>query len=360
MSSKSSLNYQYPPQPPKFPYKPTMTNAKRIYFPQVKQAEWQSFEVPNPPDPFTVVAETRCSLISVGTEMAIYSGTHIGYSMSPPPFQLMPHRPGYALVGQITAVGAKVQDYQPGQRVMMATGHGTVGVVDVRETALVALPDAVSDQAAGFIRMAEIALTAARVSPPDLGDAVVVYGLGLVGQFAAQLFQLSGGHPVIGIDRIPTRLKIAEVNGLTVLNADEVDVPAEVNRLTNGRGPDIVVEATGAPPVVKLSLELVAEAGRVVLLGSTRGTIEIDPYSHIHRKGVRVIGAHERVQGFDFAPQRWSQSRNLQLLADLFATGKLKADGLISHTITPNEALSIYDALAERPQDHLGVIIDWS
>ena len=336
-----------------------MTDAQRIYFPQIKDAAWESFDSPETPAPYTVVAKTQVSLISVGTELAIYSGTHRGYSLPNPPFPLMPHRPGYALVGQVTAVGSEVQDFQPGQRVMMEVGHGTVGVVDVREGALVALPVGVDDAEASFIRMAEVALTAVRLAPPQLGDAVVVYGLGLVGQFVAQLFQLNGGYPVIGIDRIPARLKVAQANGLLTLNPDEVDIPTEVDKLSQGRGPDIVVEATGSPVVVSLSLDLVGEGGLVVLLGSSRGPIEIDPYSHIHRKGVRIIGAHERVQGFDPAPQRWSQRRNLQLLAELFATGKLKSEGLISHTITPTQALSIYDALAERPQDYLGVLIDW-
>ncbi|MDX1522534.1 MAG: alcohol dehydrogenase catalytic domain-containing protein, partial [Anaerolineae bacterium] len=119
-----------------------MTQAQRLYFPQIKQVGWEPFDVPHPPAPHAVVAETLCSLISVGTELAIYSGTHIGYSMPHPPFRLMPHHPGYALVGRVTAVGQAVTEFQPGQRVMMAVSHGTVGVADVRKTGIVALPEA--------------------------------------------------------------------------------------------------------------------------------------------------------------------------------------------------------------------------
>lgn len=338
----------------------SMMNAQRLYFPQIKQVRWETVDVSLPPAPHTVVAETLCSLISVGTELAIYTGSHIGYSLPNPPFPLMPHHPGYALVGRVVAVGEAVEAFQPGQRVMMEVGHGSLGVVDVRRGAMVALPESLTNAEGTLIRLAEVALTAARVSPPQLGDAVVIYGLGLVGQFAAQLFQLNGGHPVIGIDRIPSRLEVARANGIIALNAAEVDIPTEIAKLTAGRGPEVVVEATGSPAVVSLSLELVARGGRVVLLGSSRGRVEIDPYSHIHRKGVRIMGAHETVQALDHSPQRWSQHRNLQLLTDLFATGKLNSNGLINHTITPAEALSIYDTLAEHPQDYLGVLIDWS
>lgn len=78
--------------------------AKRVRFPAVFQAEWQPLEIPKPA-PHTVVAHTRHSLISAGTELAIYAGSHIGYSLPNPPFPLMPHYLGYALVGEIVACG---------------------------------------------------------------------------------------------------------------------------------------------------------------------------------------------------------------------------------------------------------------
>jgi 2-desacetyl-2-hydroxyethyl bacteriochlorophyllide A dehydrogenase len=300
-------------------------------------------------------------LISVGTELALYTGTHIGFTLPEPPFPMMPQRPGYAMVGRVTAVGDEVEDVRPGQRVLMEAPHGTAAAVDVRQTTTLPLPDELGDAEATLIRMAGIALTAARVAPLQLGDTVAVYGMGLVGQLAAQLLRLNGGHPVIGIDRLPERLAIAKESGILILNADEVDVPAEVARLTDRRrGPDVVVEATGSPTVVPLALNLVAKGGRVVLLGSTRGRAEIDVYSHIHRKGVRVIGAHESAQNLDLAPGvRWSKRRNLNLLADLFARGKLRSQGLISQTIRPADLPTMYDALAEKPQDYLGVLVDW-
>ncbi|MEW5956186.1 MAG: zinc-binding dehydrogenase [Chloroflexota bacterium] len=333
--------------------------VKRLLFPQVRQAQWETFEIPAVPEPYQVVATALCSLISAGTELAIYSGSHIGFTLPNPPFPMLPNNPGYALVGRVTAAGGEVKDIQPGQRVMMTAPHGTAGLVDVRSGAVVPLPAALSDAEGALIRMAEVALAAVRLAPLQLGDAVVVYGLGLVGQLAAQLFRLNGGHPVIGIDQIPARLAAAQANGIVALNAREVDAPAEVARLTGQRGPEVVIEATGSPAVVPLCLELVGRGGRVVLLGSTRGRVEIDAYSHIHRKGVRVIGAHESAQTLDSAPQRWSRARNLQLLAELFAAGKLSGQGLISHTITPAEALSIYETLAQNPQAYLGILIDW-
>lgn len=332
--------------------------ARRLLFPQVGRVTWEDFDLPPHPGPHSVVAKALCSLISVGTELALYTGAHIGFTLPDPPFPMMPQRPGYALVGRVIAVGREVKEIRPGQRVLMEAPHGTAGIV--RRGTVVPLPDDLSDAEGALLRMADIALTAVRVAPLQLGETVAVYGMGLVGQLAAQLFRLNGARPVIGIDRIASRLKVAQASGIVALNADEVDVQAEVAKLTDGRGPDVVVEVTGNPAVVPLSLDLVGKGGRVVLLGSTRGRIELDVYSHIHRKGVQVIGAHESVQNLDLVPSvRWAKARNLQLLAKLFAAGELRSEGLITHSISPSDALSIYDALAERPQDYLGVLIDW-
>jgi 2-desacetyl-2-hydroxyethyl bacteriochlorophyllide A dehydrogenase len=332
---------------------------KRLLFPEVGRSIWEPVDLPEKPEPYNVIVKTSTSLISVGTELAIYTGSHIGFTLPNPPFPMMPNNPGYALVGEVTAVGREVKTIRPGQRVMMEVPHGTVGVANVNKVGIVALPENLSDAQGALVRMAEVALAAVRLAPVQLGDAVVIYGLGVVGQLVAQLFSLNGAHPVIGIDRLPARLEVARSNNITALNAEEIDVAAEVARLTGGRGPDVVVEATGSPAVVSLSLELVTKGGRVVLLGSTRGRVELDPYSHIHRKGVRIIGAHESAQSLDHAPQRWNQTRNLHLLAELFATGKLCSQGLITHTISPDQALTIYDELATHPQDYLGVLIDW-
>ena len=70
--------------------------ARRLLFPQVGQVTWESFDLPARPEPYTLIVEALCSLISVGTELALYTGSHIGFTLSEPPFTLMPHRPGYA------------------------------------------------------------------------------------------------------------------------------------------------------------------------------------------------------------------------------------------------------------------------
>jgi 2-desacetyl-2-hydroxyethyl bacteriochlorophyllide A dehydrogenase len=335
-------------------------SAKRLLFSEVGRVQWEPFEVPADPGPYIIVAEAICSLISAGTELALYNGSHIGFTLPDPPFPMMLQRPGYAFVGRITAMGSEVQDFHIGQRVLIEAPHGTAAVVDVRTTSVVPLPDEISCADGALIRMAGIALTAVRVAPVELGDSVAVIGLGLVGLLVTQLFRLNGALPVIGIDRIPFRLQVALDHGAVALHAAETELPDEVAFITQGRGADVVVEATGSPGVVSLCLEMATRGGRVVLLGSTRGRAEVDVYSHVHRKGVRLIGAHESVLNSDLTPAvRWTKERNLELMADLFLGGLLSSQGLITHTVQPDDLLSIYDTLAASPQDYLGVLVDW-
>ena len=321
--------------------------------------QWETFALPEAIGAHDVVAEARFSLVSAGTEVALYSGTHIGFRLENPPFPMMPQRAGYAFVGEVIEVGADVDQIKPGDHVMMEAPHGTVAVMDTRDDRIVKLPDHLDAADGPLIRMADIALTTLRLAPIQFGDAVVVYGLGLVGQLAAQLYRLHGASPVIGIDLLPSRVEAAKQNGLIALNGGEVNVPDEVNRLTDCRGPDVIVEATGSPDVIPLALNLVAKGGRITLLGSTRGQVELDVYSHIHRKGVQLIGAHESTITLDMVPRRWNKKRDLALLAKLFADGQLSTRGLISDTISPDELPGIYDLLAQKPEAYLGVLVDW-
>lgn len=174
--------------------------------------------------------------MSPGTELAIFTGSHIGFTLPQPPFPLMPHRPGYALVGEVQALGSAVQGLRAGQRVLMEAGHGTFALADTRTHAVVPVPDAVPSTQAPLARMAGIAFTALRLAPPALGDRVVVLGLGLVGLLAGQLYRLAGARPVVGVDRLASRLHLAEHLGLLPVDASGEETSIALGRILGARG----------------------------------------------------------------------------------------------------------------------------
>jgi threonine dehydrogenase-like Zn-dependent dehydrogenase len=95
---------------------------------------------------------------------------------------------------------------------------------------------------------------------PD-GGSVVVLGLGPIGEMSARIAQHRGAGLVIGIDLVPDRIARANAHGVHTIDLESTDdVPAAVRELTDGRGPDAVIDAVGmeahGAPIGKLAHRL--------------------------------------------------------------------------------------------------------
>jgi len=124
----------------------------------------------------------------------------------------------------------------------------------------------------------------------ERGDDVVVIGAGPIGQ-AAALGAVDRGARVLVIDRVASRLRLAQQLGAhAVVDTSEQDAAAAVATFTGGDGPRVVVEATGVPSLVSLSLDIVASSGTVVVVGISDGAVSI-PVGLFSRKEVNVLGS---------------------------------------------------------------------
>lgn len=341
--------------------------AQRVVFPAIKQAEWETVSLPDELKPTEVLVEAARTLVSAGTEIAIYSGAHIGYTIPNARYPRLPFHPGYAFAGTVASVGSGVTAFVPGDRVLGSMNHQDRVVVEVGgadgqgQDRLEHIPEAVSFEQACLARLAIIAMQGVRLARVMLGETVAVFGQGLIGQFARQIAGLDGATSMIAVDLIDARLEVARRHGAThLINPSRQDAVATIQAATNGQGVDVAIEATGAAPVILDALHAVGRMGRVVLLGSPRGRIEIDPYSDIHGKGVTVIGAHANTTANSPNPyHRWTLAEHRRVALELIRQGRLRTDGLISHHIPAAEALPVWDALTTHQQDYLGVIINW-
>ena len=355
------------------------TEGRRIYFPEVRQAVWERFPLPQPSElqPDQVLLRAVASAVSAGTEIAVYSGTHITYSLSssqagqPRPMSGVPSRPGYAFAGTVEAVGSAVTAVKPGDRVGCAVGHADWAVVREtgqdpakphREPSLILIPDGVTFEQAALARLFAIPMVGVRHAEIRLGERVAVFGQGLIGQLAGQVALANGAGTLIAVDLWDQRLAVAQRHGAThIVNAEREDAIAAIYDATDGEGADVVIEATGHPPVINDALRSAALRGRVVLVGSPRGRVDIDPYTDIHKKAVVLIGAHASAvtQARNYS-DRWTTLENYRLAVELLRQGRLHTEGLISHRVPADAALGIHAALAERPAEHLGVLIQWA
>lgn len=340
----------------------TATKGRRVLFTGPSQATWEEFPLPSELKSSEVLVRTEASAVSAGTEIAVYTGTHIAFSDPAATWPRFPLSPGYAMAGRVEAVGRDVADLRPGDRVAGYGKHATHYVCDLGTTPLFPISDDVSSEQAALARLADIPVHAIRRAQVQMGETVVVFGQGLIGQFATQLARIAGARVVLAVDTLDRRLEVAGALGATrVLNPQRDDLTAATAEMTGGRGFNVAVEATGNPGVIPTALRSVGDLGRVVLLGAPRGKVEIDPYTDIFRKGIVLIGSREHTAPLVETPHSpWTRANNFRLCLDLVAQGRLRTNGLVTHRVPADEALAVFDALATRPADHLGVVIHWS
>ncbi len=323
--------------------------AKRVVFKSKGVVEVEDFDVGKPQSGYMLV-KTVCSLISPGTETAFLMAL-------PNTPGVFPQYPGYSNVGVVEGVGEKVKDFKPGDFVASAAGHSSY--VLVSEDEALKIPDGLSAEEASFFNLASIALQGVRKGFVELGCSVVVVGQGLVGLLAMQFAALSGAFPIIAVDTIGSRLKLsAKLGADHTVNPTEVDAVEEVMRLTDGRGADVVIEATGNPNAIPDALNMAGRLGRVVILGSPRGLSTVNFYMPVHRKGLIIIGAHANVRPkFESLPHFWTGKDDMKLALKLIARGKLKVKELISLKLPVEKAHEAYRLIMERKEEVLGVLL---
>src|SRR4051794_17934871 len=121
---------------------------------------------------------------------------------------------GYSAAGVITAIGEGVTGFSVGDRVACAgVGYAShAEVISVPQNLCARLPNELSFDEGCFGTLGAIALQGVRLVQPTLGEAVVVIGLGLLGQITVQLLRANGCR-VLGIDLDDSKLQLARQLG---------------------------------------------------------------------------------------------------------------------------------------------------
>lgn len=155
-----------------------------------------------------------------------------------------------------------------------------------------------------------------------LGDTVVIIGAGPIGCIHIMLARLHGADRIIIADVNAERLRFAEPFGPdAAIDVTATDLVAEVRRLTNGNGADVIITATPAPVAQVQAVEMARKGGRILLFGGLPKD-ESKPgvdMNIVHYNALHLIGATI------FAP------RHYRLAVKLVASGRLPLDRLITH-----------------------------
>ena len=361
----------------------------------LKTGKLELADVPPPVvQPGCLLIQTRCSLISSGTERMLVSFSksnliskarqqpekvkqvidkmktdgilptiHTVFSRLDEPLPL-----GYCNFGTVVDVGDGVDGFNVGDRVANNGPHAEI--VCVLRNLCAKVPDSVSDEQAAFTVLASIGLQGIRLLHPTFGETIVVFGLGLIGLMSVQLLRNSGCK-VIGIDISRKRLELAKKYGAETIDvASGADAVETALALTNGRGVDGVLITASAhdDTIVHDSAAMCRKRGRIVLVGVVDLHINrADFYekeltfqvSCSYGPGRYDTAYENRGQDYPVGFVRWTEQRNFEAVLNAFADGSLEITDLLSEKITFLEAHKAYKMLMDDP-GKMGLLLTYS
>ena len=277
---------------------------------------------------------------------------------------------GYSSTGTIVELGSNMHGFKVGQRVACAGGgyavHAEYAVVP--RNLLTLLPEGVDFESAAFATLGAIAMHGFRLAKPQVGEYVVVIGLGLLGYLAAQIASAAGCR-VFGVDIDTGRVALAASLGFQATGRPKAVEAAAA--FTSNRGFDVVLICadTASNDPVELAAAIAGDRARIVATGAVGLNIPRKPYyekelSFINSRsyGPGRYDASYEEQGNDYPAGyvRWTEGRNLEAVVELMASGQLKVESLITHRFPIDQAAQAYRVITGKKKDpFLGVLLTY-
>ena len=269
---------------------------------------------------------------------------------------------GHEFSGEVVKTGAHVKSVEPGDRIAGAPlvpcmkcqdcqrgyysqckDYTFIGSRDpgsfaqyVKMPALnaVKLPDGVTYEQGAFFEPTTVALHGLFVMGFKGGYDVAIIGMGTIGLLALQCARALGAKRIFAFDIDDLKLKAAKKLGADIcLNTVSQDFKQIAKQETNGLGFEMVVETAGVEFTEKLSLELAANKGSVMFIGTPSKNITLAPkeFEHINRKELTVRGSWMSYSA-PFPGREW------ELAGYYFQNGSIVCDSLIDRIIPMQQA----------------------
>ena len=299
---------------------------------------------------------------------------------------------GHEPVGVIEKLGANVQGYREGQRVIAGAicpsftsyacqdgcsaqdgGHHAHGykpmggwrfgnTIDGAQAEYLRVPDAqanlspvpdglTDDQVLMCPDIMSTGFAGAESANIKIGDSVAVFAQGPIGLCATAGARLRGAGLIIAVDGVDERLKMAKKMGADVaLNFRQVDVVAEILKLTGGRGVDASIEALGLQQTFEQALRVIKPGGTLSSLGvySESLTIPLDAFC-------AGLGDHRIVTSL--CPGGKERMRRLMQIID---SGRLDLGPMVTHRYPLEKIVDAYDLFSHQRDGVLKIALEVS
>ena len=282
-----------------------------------------------------------------------FCGSDLNTYMGRNPMVKMPVIPGHEISAVIEAIGNEVPDtLKPGMNVTVnpytscgkcascrngkpnaCTHNETLGVQ--RNGAMceyIAVPwqkvipaDGLTPLHGALIEPMSVGFHAVSMAEVTDLDKVVVIGCGMIGMGAIVRASLRGAS-VIAIDLDDEKLALArEVGACEVINSQRENVHERLKQLTNGLGPDVVIEAVGSTPTYLMAVDEVSFTGRIVCIGYAKSDIAFQTKLFV-QKELSIHGSRNALP------------HDFEAVIHYLQQGKCPVDRLITNVIRPEEA----------------------
>lgn len=228
-----------------------------------KHFEFVDVETPAPADGQCLIKIERVSVC--GSDIR----STYGPTLPEEEYPLDPGRPCHEVAGVVAE--SRTDEFKEGQRIIVIPGAGMGGLGEYIVSGperLALLPDEGPLDEWVMCQPTGTVLYSCQQMPNLLGKTVLVVGQGSIGLSFTMLTSRMGARSVIGVDLLDYRLEKGKEFGAThTINPSKVEVSEAVDEITNGEGPDVVVEAAGYPDTLNMCFRLVKQFGTVIIFG---------------------------------------------------------------------------------------------
>jgi predicted dehydrogenase/threonine dehydrogenase-like Zn-dependent dehydrogenase len=264
---------------------------------------------------------------------------------------------GYCNVGKVVAVGKGVTEFSVGDRVASNGNHAEF--VCVPKNLVAKVPDNVSDDEAAFTVIGSIGLEGVRLLSAQLGETIVVVGLGLIGLLAVQLLK-ANGCKVIGVDFDQKKVDMASQLGVTAVNPQAgTNAVSFVEDYTSGVGADgvLITASSQSDSIIHEACEMCRKRGRIVLVGVIGLNMRRDDFykkelsfqvSCSYGPGRYDEDYENRGIDYPLPYVRWTEKRNFETILHLISDGVLQVESLITERFDLKDYDRIYGDMRKK------------
>jgi L-iditol 2-dehydrogenase len=205
------------------------------------------------------------------------------------------------------------------------------------------LPDSVSFEEGALVDPASIALHVARRGNIKPGDTVAVTGAGAIGLLAGDAALICGAARVIIVGR-GHRLETAAAMGFETVDTNAGDPVADVRRLTEDLGADVVLECAGVPETLTWAMEMLRKGGRCAMVGIPTEAVALT-IQPIVLNELELVGSR-------------ASAGEMRRVIPFIANGRMRVKDLITHRFPLAEYETALNTFNDRSSGALKIIIE--